>query len=99
MFDFKHVASQNVLTGKVFTFLFSRFLGLVHWQLSQGRGGGNSFLVSVSGAQNAVWFRGLAENQMTNGCNGNREIAISPLIGEPVLGRYQVGVTDSKTVS
>ena len=36
------------------------------------RGGGNLVLVSVSGAKNAVWFRGLAENQITNGGNGNR---------------------------
>ena len=28
------------------------------------RGGGNLVLVSVSGATNAVWFRGLAENQI-----------------------------------
>ena len=27
-----------------------------------GRGGGNLFLVSLSEAQNAVWFRGLTEN-------------------------------------
>ena len=39
--------------------------------LGRGRswGGGNLVLVSVSGAKNTVWFRGLAENQMTNGAN------------------------------
>ena len=30
---------------------------------AQSRGGGDLVSVSVSGAQNAVWFRGLAENQ------------------------------------
>ena len=56
-------------------------------------------MVSVFLAKNDVSFRGLAENQKTNFGFGNREISISPLIGNPVLGRYQVGVTDPKTIS
>jgi hypothetical protein len=65
----------------------------------QTRGGGNLVSVSVFLAKNDVSFRGLAGNQKNNGGNGNREILISPLTGSPVLGRYQVGITDPKTVS
>jgi hypothetical protein len=39
------------------------------------RVGGNLFLVSVSGAQNAFWFRGLAKNQITNGNNGKETVS------------------------